>query len=150
MAIKLPSLSTSAIRRNTRLARRRKIYPHAPSFQSHIQTGVLRREASTTGALHEEKQYEHELDHERTDRPRWLYTPERMTAPIRTKPRPFNNEFQVNEDPKRLDQAYVRFLGDGGDRMLTEEVKWLAVTHKSFDHGKRGYNDRLGFLGMDL
>ena len=32
--------------------------------------------------------------------------------------------------------------------MLTEEVKWLAVTHKSFDHGKRGYNDRLAFLGM--
>ena len=73
-----------------------------------------------------------------------------MTAPIRTKPRPFNNEFQVNEDPKRLDQAYVRFLGDGGDKMLTEEVKWLAVTHKSFEHGKRGYNDRLGFLGTDL
>ena len=34
--------------------------------------------------------------------------------------------------------------------MLTEEVKWLAVTHKSFDHGKRGYNDRLAFLGMGL
>ena len=31
--------------------------------------------------------------------------------------------------------------------MLTEEVKWLAVTHKSFDHGKRGYNDRLAYLG---
>lgn len=34
--------------------------------------------------------------------------------------------------------------------MLTEEVKWLAVTHKSFDHGKRGYNDRLAFLGTIL
>ena len=34
--------------------------------------------------------------------------------------------------------------------MLTEEVKWLAVTHKSFDHGKRGYNDRLAFLGKIL
>lgn len=32
--------------------------------------------------------------------------------------------------------------------MLTDEVKWLAITHKSFDHGKRGYNDRLAFLGM--
>lgn len=32
--------------------------------------------------------------------------------------------------------------------MLTDEVKWLAVTHKSFDHGRRGFNDRLAFLGM--
>jgi len=31
--------------------------------------------------------------------------------------------------------------------MLTEEVKWLAVTHKSFDQGRRGYNDRLAFFG---
>ena len=32
--------------------------------------------------------------------------------------------------------------------MLTEETKWLAVTHKSFDHGRRGFNDRLAYLGM--
>lgn len=32
--------------------------------------------------------------------------------------------------------------------MLTEDVKWLAVTHKSYDHGRRGFNDRLAFLGM--
>ena len=32
--------------------------------------------------------------------------------------------------------------------MLTDEVKWLAVTHKSFDHGRRGYNDRLAFFGI--
>ena len=31
--------------------------------------------------------------------------------------------------------------------MLEEEIKWLAVTHKSFDHGRRGFNDRLAFLG---
>ena len=31
--------------------------------------------------------------------------------------------------------------------MLSEETKWLAVTHKSFDHGRRGFNDRLAFLG---
>ena len=56
----------------------------------------------------------------------------------------------VNEDPVQLDKAYVRVLGRGGEAMLTEEVKWLAVTHKSFDHGKRGYNDRLAFLGTIL
>ncbi|KAI9802351.1 MAG: hypothetical protein M1833_001857 [Piccolia ochrophora] len=42
---------------------------------------------------------------------------------------------------------YVRFLGPDGHRMLTEEVKWLAMTHKSFDHGRRGFNDRLAYLG---
>jgi len=30
---------------------------------------------------------------------------------------------------------------------LSEETKWLAVTHKSFDQGKRGFNDRLSYLG---
>lgn len=32
--------------------------------------------------------------------------------------------------------------------MLSDEVKWLAVTHKSFDHGRRGFNDRLAYIGM--
>ena len=31
--------------------------------------------------------------------------------------------------------------------MLSDETKWLCVTHKSFDHGRRGFNDRLAFLG---
>lgn len=38
-------------------------------------------------------------------------------------------------------------LGEGGDKILSEEVKWLAVTHKSFDQGRRGFNDRLAFIG---
>lgn len=28
--------------------------------------------------------------------------------------------------------------------------QWLAVTHKSFDHGRRGFNDRLAFLGKRI
>ena len=79
---------------------------------------------------------------------RWQSTPPRMKAPFRSKPPVENNDFPVNEDPSRLDKVYTRVLGRGGDKMLTEEVKWLAVTHKSFDHGRRGYNDRLAFLGM--
>ena len=70
-----------------------------------------------------------------------------MTAPIRSKPPVRNNEFTVNKDPEMLDSVYSRVLGQGGDTMLTDEVKWLAVTHKSFDHGRRGYNDRLALLG---
>lgn len=68
-------------------------------------------------------------------------------APVRSKPPVPNNDFEVNTDPERLDKVYNRVLGRGGDTMLTEEVKWLAVTHKSFDHGRRGYNDRLAYLG---
>lgn len=79
--------------------------------------------------------------------PRWQSTPPRMMAPVRSKPPVENNDFQVNEDPERLDKVYDRVLGKGGHTMLTDEVKWLAVTHKSFDHGRRGFNDRLAFLG---
>ena len=71
-----------------------------------------------------------------------------MMAPFRSRPPVANNDFVVNSDPRRLDDVYDRVLGKGGRAMLTEEVKWLAVTHKSFDHGRRGFNDRLCFLGM--
>ena len=81
------------------------------------------------------------------EQPRWQQTPPRMAAPFRSKPPVDDNDFAVNEDPVKLDRVYEKVLGRGGDKMLTEEVKWLAVTHKSFDHGRRGYNDRLCFLG---
>jgi hypothetical protein len=68
-----------------------------------------------------------------------------MSAPVRIRPR--SVPFEVNEDPRRLDEMYFRLLGPGGDQLLSEEVKWLAVTHKSFDHGRRGFNDRLAYLG---
>lgn len=29
-------------------------------------------------------------------------------------------------------------------------AKWLALTHKSFDHGRRGFNDRLAYLGKRI
>lgn len=81
--------------------------------------------------------------------PRWKATPPRMTAPFRSKPPTLHpNDFAVNEDPEQLDKVYVEVLGKRGDKILNEDVKWLAVTHKSFDHGRRGYNDRLAFLGM--
>lgn len=89
-----------------------------------------------------------EFDTEAEDRPRWKQTPVRMVAPFRIRPQARGGVFKVNEDPKRLDDAYVRMLGPGGDKVLGDEVKWLAVTHKSFEHGKRGFNDRLAYLGM--
>lgn len=82
-------------------------------------------------------------------RPRWSYTPEAMKAPFsphRVKD-PSRKVWSVNSDPKKLDQMYLRLLGSGGDKLLPDEIKWLAVTHKSFDQGRRGFNDRLAFLG---
>lgn len=89
-----------------------------------------------------------EYDTDAADRPRWQQTPARMIAPYRIRPLPRGPAFVVNNDPRKLDEAYVRMLGPSGDKMLSDEVKWLAVTHKSFDHGRRGFNDRLAYLGM--
>lgn len=58
-----------------------------------------------------------------------------------------NKIWAVNNDPTLLDEVYNRLLGPGGSKMLPEELKWLAVTHKSFDQGRRGFNDRLALLG---
>ncbi|PSN74065.1 hypothetical protein BS50DRAFT_627432 [Corynespora cassiicola Philippines] len=91
-----------------------------------------------------------EYETESAQRPRWQQTPARMIAPVRTRPLPKGPVFKVNEDPRRLDDAYVRMLGTDGDKVLSDEVKWLAVTHKSFDHGRRGFNDRLAFLGRRI
>jgi large subunit ribosomal protein L15 len=58
-----------------------------------------------------------------------------------------NKVWNVNNDPARLDDMYNRLLGPGGSKMLPEELKWLAVTHKSFDQGRRGFNDKLALMG---
>lgn len=34
--------------------------------------------------------------------------------------------------------------------MLTDSKKWLAVTHRSYEHGAIGFNDRLAFLGKRI
>ncbi|KAI5211586.1 hypothetical protein AUEXF2481DRAFT_5242 [Aureobasidium subglaciale EXF-2481] len=85
--------------------------------------------------------------------PRWAATPARMAMPVRARPGPRQRQappFVVNEDPATLDSAYDSFLGKNGSTVLPEEIKWLAVTHKSFDHARRGFNDKLAFLGKRL
>lgn len=91
-----------------------------------------------------------EWEIDKGERPRWSYTPEQMKAPFPWRPKDPANAFEINSDPGRLDRFYISFLGRGGDKMLTEEVKWLAVTHKSFDQGRRGFNDRLAFFGRRI
>ncbi|KAI7507643.1 hypothetical protein KC347_g6734 [Hortaea werneckii] len=98
------------------------------------------------------------------DLPRWKQTPPAMKMPYRLRPMPKQPVFKVNEKPEVLDEMYDRFVGRVGEAaakeqglegsrgrdMLPEEVKWLAITHKSFDHGRRGFNDRLAFLGKRI
>lgn len=80
--------------------------------------------------------------------PRWAVTPPRAKAPFSLHLNSKRPPFHVNSDPAVLDEFYNRMLGEGGSKFLSEEVKWLAVTHKSFDQGRRGFNDRLALLGM--
>lgn len=89
-----------------------------------------------------------QYENDKAERPRWSYTPEKMKAPYSYRIKDPEQKWECNSDPALLDQFYIKFLGRGGDHMLTEEVKWLAITHKSFDQGRRGFNDRLAFLGM--
>lgn len=84
--------------------------------------------------------------------PRWAQTPSQMKAPIQMdfSKKPKNKVWVVNNDPQVLDGMYNRLLGPSGSKLLPEELKFLAVTHKSFDQGRRGFNDRLALLGMFL
>lgn len=82
------------------------------------------------------------------EKPRWLYTPPGTKAPFSLHFDSKRPDYPINESQEVLDKFYIGLLGPGGDKVLSEKLKWLAVTHKSFDQGRRGFNDRLGFLGM--
>jgi large subunit ribosomal protein L15 len=84
------------------------------------------------------------------EKPRWSYTPAQAKAPFSLHLHTKRPIFHVNSDPELLDRFYIRLLGNGGDKFLSDETKWLAVTHKSFDQGRRGFNDRLAFLGKRI
>jgi large subunit ribosomal protein L15 len=82
--------------------------------------------------------------------PRWARTPAAMKAPHRIRPKTDQDTIAINSDPAVLDSFYTRFLGPGGAETLPEDIKWLAVTHKSFDQGRRGFNERLVFFGRKI
>jgi large subunit ribosomal protein L15 len=107
--------------------------------------GIASRRRHFSASTSRPDDVSYQTDH--SDRPRWAYTPEGMKAPFPVKPRNPEMAWECNHDPARLDQFFVKFLGRGGDSVLSEEVKWLAITHKSFDQGRRGFNDRLAFFG---
>ncbi|OAL33127.1 hypothetical protein AYO20_07609 [Fonsecaea nubica] len=91
---------------------------------------------------------EMEVDAEKP--PRWSQTPPALKAPVRVRPPRIQTPLKINKDQRKLDDFYVKFLGRDGDKMLSEETKWLAVTNKSFDAGRRGFNDRLAFFGKRI
>src|SRR5436190_10097655 len=135
MASKIPAQAFVAIIRPAR----RRISCSTVSVCSH--TPAFSRALSTSSDLEE-------LESDAAAKPRWQYTPPAMKAPVRLRGYPGQPKFKVNSDPATLDRFYVRMLGNGGDKMLSEEVKWQSVTHKSFDQGRRGFNDRLALLGI--
>jgi large subunit ribosomal protein L15 len=110
-----------------------------PSAPATLALPLLRRNYSTE---------QEPIDY--TKQPRWSYTPPRAAAPFSLHFESKRPHFPINNDPEKLDNFYIRFLGPDGDKVLSDEVKWLAVTHKSFDQGRRGFNDRLAFLGTLL
>lgn len=89
-----------------------------------------------------------EMEVDNDNPPRWSQTPPGLKAPVRIRPSRQAQPLKINKDQRKLDDFYTRFLGRGGDKMLSEETKWLAVTNKSFDAGRRGFNDRLAFFGQ--
>lgn len=58
-------------------------------------------------------------------------------------------EFIVNDDQGVLDDMYIKLFGRGpqGAELLPPELRWQAVTHLSFDHGRQPYNNKLAFFG---
>jgi large subunit ribosomal protein L15 len=88
------------------------------------------------------------MDVDRDSPPRWSQTPPALKAPVRVRPPRISQPLKINKDQRKLDEFYIKFLGRDGDKMLSEETKWLAVTNKSFDAGRRGFNDRLAFFGQ--
>lgn len=148
LALMSKSLANSSFAGFSKSFRRKGICKCASSLASRTDSLQAAKAFATSSSYRDDSQQYSNRGRELREGPRWASTPPRMMAPVRSKPPIPNNDFEVNTDPVRLDNAYNRVLGKGGDTMLTEEVKWLAVTHKSFDHGRRGYNDRLAYLGM--
>lgn len=80
--------------------------------------------------------------------PRWRMSPATLNAPVSTNKS--KNPVSTNRfEPCLLEKAYHNFLGPHyQDALPSERAQWLSVTHKTFDQGKQGFNDRLSFIGI--
>jgi large subunit ribosomal protein L15 len=112
----------------------------------YLRQAIARRPASTVATEQEDAIQPLE---QRTfgDQPRWAQTPPAMKSTFSLNTPKTPQIWHVNEDPAKLDAIYERLLGGEVTRALPEELKWLAVTHKTFDQGRRGFNTKLAFYG---
>ncbi|MCJ1310421.1 hypothetical protein MMC25_004085 [Agyrium rufum] len=133
---------SQSLRRPTRQCLRKRPLPHRATIST------IRSQNLSTTSIHRQEGNSTQAEQQRPLR--WATTPVGMKAPVRIRPLAEGNDYIVNEDPRKLDKVYKLVLGEDGDKFLSEEVKWLAVTHKSFDQGRRGYNDRLAFFGKRI
>ncbi|SMQ53712.1 unnamed protein product [Zymoseptoria tritici ST99CH_1A5] len=93
--------------------------------------------------------------HRDNDQPRWKSTPPAMKMPVRLRPEPSQPVWVINRDEEKVNAVFDAFLGplagkQKGRELLDEETKWLTLTHKSFEHGRQGFNARLSFLGRRI
>ncbi|KAL7271583.1 hypothetical protein RUND412_005642 [Rhizina undulata] len=118
---------------------------------------VLPASSSARRCLHQQAERQQENESDPTSKPKNTgpleYTLPRRVTNARPQPRapfPVRNikPFKVNDDSAKLDAMYERLLG--GRVGLKDEVKWQAVTHKSFDHGRQPFNEKLSFLGKRI
>lgn len=137
-----PSSSSRVVFDLLRPSRSNASCDHLRFRKSFCKPGRQVRHVSTTGS----RSLEMEVDSDNP--PRWSQTPPGLKAPVRIRPARIAQPLKINKDQRKLDAFYTGFLGRGGDKMLSEETKWLAVTNKSFDAGRRGFNDRLAFFGQ--
>ncbi|ODQ54071.1 hypothetical protein SAICODRAFT_70322 [Saitoella complicata NRRL Y-17804] len=74
-----------------------------------------------------------------------LARPFASTVPSHKAPHPLRirQNFDVNDDIEVVQAQIKKLTGE----TLPDAVAWQAVTHKSFAHGKEGYNDKLAFMG---
>lgn len=141
--------SKPAVRSLQSLARRSR--PVCECARPAARAAAIRQLSTGSFTPIKDEGYQAERAETQVEKPRWSYTPERLKAPYSFRVKGEDRkQWECNSDPEKLNRFYNNFLGPGGEEMLTEEVKWLAVTHKSFDQGRRGFNDRLAFLGRRI
>ncbi|KAI5786491.1 ribonuclease-III-like-domain-containing protein [Peziza echinospora] len=126
---------------------RRQLLLSAPSRSLHQSQLVLSEaeaaaETSTTPSIKREYSLPRTSLYEHTrPQPR---APHRVRAPAQ--------EFKVNDSLEALDNMYERLFGRGkeGVALLPEDLRWQAVTHLSFDHGRQPFNNKLAFMGRRI
>lgn len=81
---------------------------------------------------------------------RWYgsYTPQRISLTHR-RPAPSESPQALRHplDPSSIQSTLARIGVPGGASSLPDPLAAQVFTHKSFNHGKSGYNEKLAFLG---